>query len=393
MRRIRIARVITRLNVGGPAYQALILSNRLAERFETLLICGRPEKAERQFDRLIERYPCRLEICPYLRRRVDPIADMSALRWLVRAFRRFRPDIVHTHTAKAGTLGRIAAKLVGCPVIVHTFHGHVMDQYFSPLVSRCIGRWEGILARFTDAIVALSPTLKGQLECHLGKAAAGKVRVIPLGLPLEQFPEANLSGQELRRRLGIGDHAVVFGTLGRLAPIKDQALMIRAFAQAVKELAGWDLHLLIGGTGPLLMQLQCLAQRQGVGNRVHFIGQVDDLPAFYAAIDAAVLTSRNEGTPVMLLEALAAGRFVIASSVGGVGDIVPDEAGALIASRDMRDYAAAMSRFVRDRPQGLSMQKRRDLARAFSPEQLVEKVVELYDELVGNKTMLQTGRT
>ena len=385
MAAIRIARIITRLNVGGPAYQALTLANGMPQRFETLLIAGQVDAGEEQFDSLIDKYPCNLRFSKHLQRRVNPIKDVLALVWLIRTLRQYRPAVVHTHTAKAGTLGRLAARIVGCPVIVHTFHGHVLQGYFSGFANRCIASCERQLGRFSDAIVAISPKLADELASYLGKAVDSKLHVINLGVPLEGLGNIGRADNDLRQRLGISPRAVVFGTLGRLVAIKDHQLMINAFAQALGQLGDQDLHLLIGGSGPLQQGLEAQAGRAGLDRRVHFLGVVDDLVGFYAAIDAGVLTSVNEGTPVMLLEATAAGKFVIASAVGGVPDVVPADGGTLVSSRNVEDFARAMVEFVQNRPAGLSDQQRAKVVEQFSTDRLIQKIAVLYDKLLEQK--------
>jgi len=346
MAAVKIARIITRLNVGGPAYQSLILARDLPERFETLLITGQVDFGEQQFDSLIDRYPCNIRICKNLQRRIDPIKDTLALISLVRILRKYRPDIVHTHTAKAGTLGRIAARIVGCPVIVHTFHGHVMQGYFSSLANRAIVACERKLAGLADAIVAISPRLAEQIGSYLGEAVRDKLCVVNLGVPLVGL--LDVGENCLREELCLSSDAVVFGTMGRLVDVKDHDLMINAFGKMVHQLEGQDdVHLLIAGTGPLLDRLKVLAAQLNVAGRVRFLGMVEDLSKFYGAIDAGVLTSKNEGTPVMLLE--------------------------------------AMAEFAGNRQPGLSINERSALVERFSPQRLTKDIADLYDKLLHNK--------
>ncbi len=378
----RIARVITRLNVGGPAYQAVMLTHMLQARgYETILIAGRCESHEEQFDALIEQYPCEVVFCPHLQRTVNPFADVAAFRQVKAVLRDFKPDLVHTHTAKAGAIGRLAARSVNAKAIVHTFHGHVLAGYFPKLAERAVLGVERRLAKRTDAIIAISSRLGKEFADRYGIAPAEKIHVVELGLPLERFLNLPKRGH-WREKLRIDDRAIVLGSLGRLVRIKNYARLVDVMARLVKLHPDKDLHAIIGGTGPLERALSQRIAHANLSNRVHLVGMVDDLPQFYADIDMGILTSDNEGTPVSLLEAQAAGRFVIAPDVGGTGDIVDPSTG-IVVKPAVESYVDAISQILTrgDLPVVTEADRKATIAR-FSPERLVADVDRLYANLL-----------
>ena len=343
-RPIRVARVITRLNVGGPAQQAILLAAGLDSGcFATTLITGRPGPDEGDLSGFaLSRGVTPISI-PDLGRAVRPAGDLAALVRLIRLFREIRPDIVHTHTAKAGTLGRLAARVARVPVTIHTFHGHVLDGYFSAPVTRVFLEIERRLARKTTRLVTLAPGLRDALlAMRIG--LPDQIAVIPLGLELERFAEACRGGEALRRALDIPAGATVLGSIGRLVPIKDHATLFRALARPGDVL---PMHLLVAGDGECRGDLTRLAEALGIRSQVHFLGWRSDLEAILDATDMIVSSSRNEGTPVALIEAMAAGVPVVATAVGGVPDLVQhDVTGWLVPPGDPEALAGAIRRLV-----------------------------------------------
>jgi glycosyltransferase involved in cell wall biosynthesis len=253
--------------------------------------------------------------------------------------RAWRPAIVHTHTAKAGVLGRIAARTAGVPTVVHTYHGHVLRGYFSPAKTALFRRLEAWLAVSADALVAVSESVRDGLV-SLGIAPAGKIRVVPLGLDL-----AHLAGElprgVLRREAGIPDAAPLVGMVGRLVPIKDAPAFLRA-ARLVRE-ARPDARFALVGDGEERPALEALCRELGLHAQVTFFGWRRDLAAVYGDLDVVVNASRNEGTPVALIEALAAARPVVATRVGGTPDLLGEgERGRLVPPGDPGALARAV---------------------------------------------------
>ncbi|MFA5027725.1 MAG: glycosyltransferase [Candidatus Methylomirabilota bacterium] len=385
-RPIRVARVIARLNVGGPARHTVLLAAGMdPRRFATTLITGRVEPDEGDFGFLAAERGVVPVTIPELSRALHPGRDLAVLVKLVRLFRRLAPDIVHTHTAKAGALGRVAALLAGVPVRIHTFHGHVLDGYFSPPVSRLFLAVERGLARRTDRIVILGPRLRAAMLA-LGIGRPDQYAVIPLGLELARFRSVRRDPLSLRATLGVPAGAPLLGSIGRLVPIKDHPTLFRALAAVPAGPAAP--HLAVVGDGECRGELERLAEALGIGARIHFLGWRHDLEAILAGCDVVISSSRNEGTPVALIEAMAAGVPVLATDVGGVGDLVADgETGWLVPPADPGAMAARLQTLLADRAGAERAAARaRDavFARHDAPG-LIRRMEALYDEVIAEK--------
>ena len=333
--------MITRLNVGGPAIEVLLLHERLdRSRFETAIFTGQTSAGEGDIrdlrDSLAAEPPREVR---GLRREISPLADLRAFGGLVAGFRAFRPDIVHTNMAKAGLLGRVAARVTGVPVVVHTLHGNVLRGYFDPFRSFAFLMLERMLGRISTTIVTLSPRQTAETSA-LGIAPAAKLVEIPIGIDLDAFLRTEPG--HLRAELGIADDALLVGIVARLVPIKAVHTFIDAAAHLAKARA--DVRFVVAGDGPLRPELEALAAARGLGDRCVFLGWRADLPSVYADLDVVVLTSRNEGVPITLIEALAAARPVVATAVGGVPDLIADgESGFLVSPESPDETARAIA--------------------------------------------------
>jgi glycosyltransferase involved in cell wall biosynthesis len=355
-RRLRVVRIIARLNIGGPARHVALLQRHLAARgYESTLVTGVPapgegelapdEAAGAPIDRLV---------VPELGRALRAADDLIAFVRIYRLLRRLEPDIVHTHTAKAGALGRVAAFLYNATrrpsrraVIVHTFHGHVLRGYFGPVASRAVRAAERALARMSDRIVAISSIQRRDLVEVFGIAPARKVVVVPLGLDLDALERAPDRGGSLRAEARFPGDAIVCGYVGRLVPIKHVDLLIRAFAEVRRRQP--RARLLVVGDGECRIDLERLAGELNLTGAVFFAGWRTDLINVYGAMDVVALSSRNEGTPVALIEAGAAGKAIVATRVGGVPDVVETErTGLLVPDDDLAAIASAMERLIED---------------------------------------------
>lgn len=346
-RPIRIARVIARLNVGGPAWHAILLSAGLDRtRFSTTLITGRVGRHEGDLSEAARARGVEPLVIRELGRAIHPMRDLVALVKLVRTFRRLRPDVVHTHTAKAGTLGRLAALLSGVPATIHTFHGHVLEGYFSLTATRLFLGIERALARRTDRIITVSPRLSLAILA-MGIGRPGQVEAVPLGLELDRFREARPDTIRLRAALGLPDGAPLLGSVGRLVPIKDHPTLFEALALLGTE--GHPPHLVVVGDGEEREELRRLAGRLNLAARIHFLGWRHDLETILGGLDVVICSSRNEGTPVALIEAMAAGVPVLSTDVGGVGDlVVHGETGWLVPPGDPPAMAQGVRRLLAD---------------------------------------------
>jgi glycosyltransferase involved in cell wall biosynthesis len=369
--------VIARMNIGGPAYHVALLAGRLdPERYETVLVAGRPGPGEGSFEELARQYGAQMTLLPSLSPQIDPRADLRSLIELRRIVRSFKPHIVNTHTAKAGALGRLAALSATRrrPLIVHTYHGHVLEGYFGVAVTAGYRATERGLARFSDRLVGVSQATVDDLV-RLRVAPRERFTVVPLGLDLDRF-------------LSLGpppvaaDAEVVALYAGRLVPIKQVDLLLRALARA--RAAGARLRLVLLGDGELRPELERLARQLGIAGSVEFLGYREDVTPHLLAADMAVLSSANEGTPVALIEAAAAGRPLVSTRVGGVADVVAAGTGRLVESGDEDGLAMALTELAGDRELRLEMGARaREHVRArFAAERLLADVDRLYRKLL-----------
>jgi glycosyltransferase involved in cell wall biosynthesis len=387
---IRVLRIIARLNVGGPAIQAITLTRRLEPLgYRTTLVRGREEPDEGDMDYLADSLGVRPVLVSGLRRSPG-WGDLRALVTLVSIIRREHPRIIHTHTAKAGTLGRLAGWVAGIgrtprPILIHTFHGHSLTGYFSPRTASFY-RWiEWFLARRTDVLIAVSSEVRDELV-GLGVANADRFEVVPLGFDLEPFmlddDERARRRQRLRSELGVPSEDRLVTLIARVVPIKrvDRFLRVARILAAQRE----DLHFLIVGDGELRRALRASPEAAELDGRLTWSGFRRDIPDVCFASDSVVLTSDNEGTPVSLIEAQAAGTPVVAPRVGGVASVVRDGVGGLLVEPgDETAMADAVARVLDDAVLADRTQAgRADVARAFSIDALVGRIDELYLRLL-----------
>lgn len=381
-RPIRVLRVITRLNVGGPALHAALLSTRLdPDRFVTLLVAGKEGAAEGsmlELGRLTEGLALRR--VSSLGREISALDDIRALADVTAIAREFRPDIVHTHLAKAGTVGRLAARAAGVHSVIHTYHGTVFKGYFGTLKSGAFVAIERGLARLTTRLIAITPSQRREL-LKLGIGDERKIVEIPLGLELGQFTTP-LEAGEARRRLGLPESVHIVAIVARLVPVKNITLFLRAIA-LVRE----PLLAVVVGDGEERARLETQAAELGIQPRVRFLGWQRDVRAVYAAADIVALTSLNEGSPVSLIEAMAASRAVVSTAVGGVPDLVADGiTGVLVSSGDPEALAGAISALLREpeRRHRLGLAARQATYPLYDVSRLLGDVTRLYESLVSH---------
>lgn len=355
------------------------------DRFETLLVHGRLPAGEQSLQSVADEEGARTEFLPELAQPVSPANDLRALIKLRSLVRSFRPDVVHTHTAKAGFLGRQAALGAGAarPALVHTFHGHVLEGYFGPAKERLFRGLETRLGSRTDRLIGVSEATVADLV-RLGVADRDRFRVIPLGLDLSGF--ASLGEAEraaYRAELGVGDDEVLVSFVGRVVPIKRLDLLLEAVATARS--AGAPLRLAVAGDGEIRAGLEARARSLGLGEAVSWLGYRRDLRPLAAAADIAAVSSANEGTPVSLIEAAAAGVPAVSTDVGGVAEVVADAgSGILVPSGDAGALSEALARLAGDdelRARYGATARERALDR-YSIERLLVDIQEMYGELL-----------
>ncbi|MBP7635630.1 glycosyltransferase [Candidatus Ozemobacteraceae bacterium] len=380
---IRVLRLLSRMNVGGPSIQVINLTQLLGRRgYESRLIVGSPPEIEGTMIPLAEKAGIRPVVIPSLARELHPLKDAAAFASIVAEIRSFRPHIVETHTAKAGMLGRIAALACRVPLTVHTFHGTVFEGYFSPAGSRAVILAERVLARFTNLIIALTPGQRADILGHLPGVNPSKVRVVPLGLDLSRFLAIPRKTGAWRRELGIPDSARLLGVVARLVPIKNHLGLLEAFRMLASE--DPTLHLAIVGGGELGPAITQQIHELRLEGRVHMTGIVHAVERVYADLDLVVLPSRNEGAPLVLLEALAAGCPLAVTAVGGVPELVAGIEGARLLATEPEALVSGL-RSVLDELEVMrsaAETRRASIPARVSNEQLGKTMDELYRSLL-----------
>jgi glycosyltransferase involved in cell wall biosynthesis len=377
-----IISIIARLNVGGPALHVIQVTAGLNSRYSTLLIAGDVDETEVDMQREAQQAGVALLRLPGLGRRVRPAQDLWALFRLFRILRRVRPRIVHTHTAKAGALGRLAAWLARVPVRVHTYHGHVLHGYFSRRTSRLLIAIERILGRLSTRIIALSPSQGHELVRQYRVCSSQQLAVVPLGFELQPFRGVEPgAAQSFRSELEVGS-ARVITMVGRLVPIKHHQLLVAAAGRLLAQRRNY-VFVIVGG-GPEEARIREQVESLGLAAHFRFCGWRRDLPRIYAGSDLIVLTSHNEGTPVCLMEALAAARPVVATAVGGVPDLLEHgRLGVLVPPGNERALATAMADLL-DHPARAAKLAQRGatvILERFSIERQVRELIALYESL------------
>ena len=388
---IRVLRVIARLNMGGPALHVAYLSSGLRSRgYETTLVAGSLALGEESMAGVAGELGVPVVTVPELHREISPLRDLRAVYHVADLIRRQRPDILHTHTAKAGAIGRLAAMLAGDarpPIVVHTFHGHVLRGYFDPVRSTFFRLLERSLARRTTALVAVSPEVRDDLV-GLGVAPREKFTVIRLGIELDERVGSgrNGLGPETRRVLGVAETRFVVGWIGRMTGVKrtdDVLLAVRGLRER-----GVDAVLCMVGDGPDRDSVEQRAHDLDIVRHCLFVGYQDEVAPYYAAFDALILPSANEGTPVSAIEALAGGRPVVATRVGGVPDVVRDGVdGFLVEPGDVDAMADRLAELAGDSELRARMgaEGRERVLERYSVERLLDDTDRLYRELLGAK--------
>ena len=378
--------MIARLNVGGPALHVSYLTKGLAHRgYDTTLVAGKLARGEDSMSYVADSLGLDVRPLAAMHREVSPVYDPIAVTRLVGEIRRVRPHILHTHTAKAGAVGRAAALLAGDarpPVIVHTYHGHVLSGYFDPLRTQFFRETERALARHTDRLVAVGPEVRDDLV-ELGVAPPEKFSVIRLGIDLESRVLTVDRRAEFRHLFGIPEDRFVVGWIGRMTAIKRVPDILAAF-KALRD-RGVEATLCLVGDGPDRDAIEQLASDLGIVRDVLLVGYQRDVAPYYAFFDALLLPSANEGTPVVAIEALAAERPVVATRVGGVPDVVDDgESGFLVEVGDIEALAGRLEQLARD-PElraRLGRTGRKRVVPRYRVERLVDDIDELYRELL-----------
>jgi glycosyltransferase involved in cell wall biosynthesis len=345
----RVLRIINRLNLGGPTYNAANLTKYIDGDFETLLVSGMTDGTEESSEFILHKLGLEPVYIKEMYRELNPLRDYKAYFRLREIIREFKPDIVHTHAAKAGAVGRLAAHHEGVPVIVHTFHGHVFHSYFGALKTRVFLEIERYLGRRTHAIVTLSEIQKGELAEEFKVAPHHKFEIIPLGFDLSRFTENKEEKRKtFRTRYNVADDEIVISIVGRLVPVKNHAMFLKAL-KIVSDRTTKKVRAFIIGDGEERQNVEKMAMDLGLKfnnsdlterNILTFTSWIKDVDVSNAGSDIIALTSFNEGTPVSLIEAQASGKPIVSTRVGGIANIVQEGETALLCQSDDADTFA-----------------------------------------------------
>jgi glycosyltransferase involved in cell wall biosynthesis len=376
---IRVMRIIARLNIGGPAIHVALLTAGLRNfGFETTLIAGQLGDDEADMSYLARQMGVEPHYIPSLQREINLLDDIKSLFALVRCIRQERPLVVHTHTAKAGLVGRAAARLCGVPIVVHTFHGHVFHGYFGWAKTQLFMWLERAAALLSDVVLTISDGLRDDL-LHYHIASPERIRVLPLGLDLEPFLHLDPLRGMFRKELNLSTDVPLIGIIGRLVPVKNHELFLQA-ARLVRAVVP-ETHFVIVGDGNRRAALEVMCSELGLSDVVHFTGWRHDLPTIYADLNALVISSRNEGTPVSIIEGMAAGVPIVSTAVGGVTDVLQAGAlGAMVDSDNSQEMAQAIiAALRRPEPECLEAARRWAIDR-YGTQRLLEDISKLYLE-------------
>ena len=343
----RVLQIINRLNLGGPTFIAGYLTAYLGEGYETMLLAGQKDESEESSEFIVRNMGITPRYINKMRREINWKDDRAAYQEIDAIIKEFKPDIVHTHAAKAGTLGRLAAINNNVPVILHTFHGHVFEGYFGKLKTAVFLNIERFLAKKSSGIIAISQVQKQELSRRFKIASENNSFVIPLGIELEKFQTNQQEKRNtFRKQYLLSDDTIAVGIIGRIVPIKNHQLFIDSWKEVLSQTTK-KVHAFIVGDGEdrdeIFEYCKQLNLNYNAGsdynqlNTITFTSWIIDIDVAVAGLDIIALTSNNEGTPVSLIEAQAAGKAVVSTNVGGISDILIEGETALLSPKENRE--------------------------------------------------------
>lgn len=394
----RILRIINRFNLGGPTYNAAYLSRYMPDDFETMLVGGEKDESEDSSEFIVKNLGLNPIIIPEMKREIDLRNDFEAYRKMQQIIKDFKPDIVHTHASKAGTIGRLAASNMKVPVIIHTFHGHVFHSYFGKMKTVMYKNIERNLARKSSCIIAISEKQKAELCLVHRICKPEKIKVVPLGFDLSRFTEQmDEKRMAFRSRYQLDEDEIAIGIIGRLVPVKNHRLFLEA-AKIVLENTTKKLRFFIIGDGEDRLRIEANARELGIPfmdamtqtgkSPLTFTSWIKDIDVANAGLDIVTLTSLNEGTPVSLIEAQAANKPIVSTNVGGIENVVIEGITALLSNSksDAEKFASLILELTEND------EKRNTLGRVgwehvknrFHYTRLIRDISELYYEMLAN---------
>ena len=395
----KILRIINRFNLGGPTYNAAYLSRYMPNEYETMLVGGEKDDSEDSSEFIVKNLGLNPIIIPEMKREVDLKNDFEAYRKIVSLIKEFKPDIVHTHASKAGTIGRLAASNMKVKAIVHTFHGHVFHSYFGKMKTVMYKNIERNLARRSSTIIAISDKQKAELSLMHRICEPSKIKVIPLGFDLSRFTEnMDVKRDKFRKKYLLDEDEIAIGIIGRLVPIKNHQLFLEA-AKIVLEKSNFKIRFFSIGDGEDRLKIEAksseleiqftdamLEQKKAP---LTFTSWIKDIDMACAGLDIIALTSLNEGTPVSLIEAQAANKPIVSTNVGGIENVVIEGVTALLchSKTDFTQFAELVLQLTENEL------KRKEIGRVgwehvknkFHYTRLIRDMTFLYDNLLKDK--------
>lgn len=391
----RILRIINRLNLGGPTHNVAFLTKYLPAEYETLLLSGQIDSTEASSEFLVKELDLTPQYIDNMQRELNPFKDRHAYTQIKKIIREFKPDIVHTHAAKAGAVGRLAAAHCNVPIIIHTFHGHVFHSYFSPLKTRIFIEIERYLAKKSTAIVAISDIQKKELSEVFKIAPAEKFHVVNLGFDLEKFnSDKQNKRNEFRKKWQLNYDEIAIGIIGRLVPIKNHTLFLNAMKQVLDKTTK-KVKIILIGDGESRNEIEehvkalniayCTENNIDEKAAIIFCSWIKDVDVAYEGLDLVALSSLNEGTPVSLIEAQAAGKPIITTNVGGIKDVVlENETAFIVESNDTDGFAKKTLELVENDELRKAFSKRgyTHVINKFSYQTLCNNMDKLYKSLL-----------
>ena len=392
----KILRIHNRLITGGPSLNALYLTKYLSSEFETLLVVGEKEDHEQSAYFLADEMGIKPALIPDMGRSIDPFKDYKAYKKVQKIIKDFKPDIVHTHAAKPGAVGRLAASSLKIPAIVHTYHGHVFHSYFGRLKTNFIINTERYLAKKTHALIAISDQQKTELTEDFRIADKTKFKVIPLGFELKKFSESQEEKRKkFRQEFVLAHDEIAIGIIGRLVPIKNHNLFLDGINYVLKTTSK-KIKAFIIGDGETRQALEDKAEKLKIpfsedhdpNASLIFTSWRKDIDVINAGLDIITLTSLNEGTPVSLIEAQAANKPIVSTRVGGISDIVLENETALLSGvHDVTSFQENLLRLVENDELRNSFKKKGadHVQKKFSVERLANDMAGLYYELLSKR--------
>ena len=393
----KVLRIINRFNLGGITYNVTYLSKYMAPEYETLLIGGDKEPGEDSSTFIPEQLGLQPILIPEMKRAISWSNDKEAYQRIKKIIKEFKPDIVHTHASKAGTIGRLAAFNQKVPVVVHTFHGHVFHSYFGAAKTQLYKSIERYLAKRSSAIIAISDKQKQELTQVYKIASPEKTHVINLGFDLNKFKDnKEEKRKDFRKHYLLDDDEIALVIIGRLAPIKNHELFLNCFKNA-QEKTKHKLRAFIVGDGETHEKLETYCSTLNLDftnfttdkrkSSVTFTSWITTIDWVLAGCDIVCLTSFNEGTPVSLIEAQAAGKPVITTNVKGVGDVVSDKTNFLVENKDEENFTQKLVLLIND----VELRNRMSasgweiVGKQFHYTRLVDDMNRLYKQLLAEK--------